>query len=156
MAELGELSHLVHVYVASHTPSTSDLKKYKILKELRKNKNVAVLLKPDKGNGIVVLDRDVYDLSILNIINDNTKFKVIANDPTLQREAKLQRYLRGVKAKGKLSNTIYDNIYPVGSQPARIYGLSKMHKKRDSNAAPSFRPIVSSIGTYNYHGGGGI
>ena len=87
-----ELSHLAHVYVASHTPSASDLKKNKILKELRKNKNV-VLLKPDKGNGIVVMDRDVYDLGILNIINNNTKFKVIENDPTLQREAKLQRYI---------------------------------------------------------------
>ena len=36
-------------------------------------------------------------------------------------------------------------------QPARIYGLPKMHKVREPSSAPPFRPIVSSIGTYNYN-----
>ena len=43
------------------------------------------------------------------------------------------------------------SIYPNGSQPARIYGLPKMHKLRDPPSTPPFRPIVSSIGTYNYN-----
>ena len=43
-----------------------------------------------------------------------------------------------------------ETIYPSGSQPARIYGLPKMHKPRRPNSTPPFRPIVSSIGTYNY------
>ena len=37
------------------------------------------------------------------------------------------------------------------TQPARFYGLPKMHKARQPNSTPPLRPIVSSIGTYNYN-----
>lgn len=50
-----------------------------------------------------------------------------------------------------MENDLYDSIYPNGSQPARIYGLPKMHKLRDPTSTPPFRPIVSSISTYNYN-----
>ena len=58
-----DLSHLAHCYVSSYRPSAADLKKHKVLKELRKNRNL-VILKPDKGNGVVVLDRLDYDNGI--------------------------------------------------------------------------------------------
>ena len=45
----------------------------------------------------------------------------------------------------------YEKIYPSGFSPAKIYGSPKMHKPFDSNSLPNFRPIVSSIGTYNYN-----
>ena len=44
---VADLSHLAHTYVSSHRPTTADLKKLRVLKEIRKNKNV-VILKPDK------------------------------------------------------------------------------------------------------------
>ena len=44
----------------------------------------------------------------------------------------------------------YDKICPSGSQPAGIDGLPKTHKAREPNSIPPFRPIVSSIETYNY------
>ena len=56
-----------------------------------------------------------------------------------------------LKKEGQISNELYSEIYPTGSQPARIYGLPKMHKGRAPGSAPPFRPIVSSIGTYNYN-----
>ena len=103
------------------------------------NKNI-IILKPGKGNGVVIMDRNVYDNCCLIIINDQSKFKLLNKDPTLNRESKLQRFLRNLKSKG----------YPTGSQPARFYGLPKLHKKREANSPPPFRPIVSSIGAYNY------
>ncbi|XP_068739114.1 uncharacterized protein [Montipora capricornis] len=147
---VADLSHLAHSYVSSHQPSVADLRNFKILKELRKNKDI-VILKPDKGNGVVVMDRIAYEQGIFTIISDTSKFKVIDNDPTLQREGKLQRFLRALKNKGHLDKDTYERIYPVGSQPARFYGLPKMHKARQPNETPPFRPIVSSIGTYNYN-----
>ena len=36
-------------------------------------------------------------------------------------------------------------------KPARIYGLPKMHKDREPNSTPPFRPMISSIGTYNHN-----
>ena len=41
-------------------------------------------------------------------------------------------------------------MYPSGSAPARIYGTPKMHKFSSSDSFPKLRPIVSSIGTFNY------
>ena len=70
------LSHLTHSYSLAHRPTVANLKSYKLLKELRKNKNI-VILKPDKGNGAVVLDRTAYDGGILKIISDTSKFKVL-------------------------------------------------------------------------------
>ena len=42
-------------------------------------------------------------------------------------------------------------MYPSGSAPARIYGTPKMHKFSSSDSFPKLRPIVSSIGTFNYN-----
>ena len=143
-------SHLRHSYVSSYRPTTADLKKHRVLKELRRDKNI-VILKPDKGNGVVVLDRADYDQGILKIISDTSKFRPIKEDPTLLREGRLQRLLRKLKKNGHLDSDVYNSIYPRGSQPARIYGLPKMHKERGHNSIQPFRPMVSSIGTNNYN-----
>ena len=45
----------------------------------------------------------------------------------------------------------YDKLYPSCSAPARIYGTAEIHKLSSSDSFPKFRPIVSSIGTFNYH-----
>ena len=42
-------------------------------------------------------------------------------------------------------------MYPSGSAPARIYGTPIMHKFSPSDSFPKLRPIVSSIGTFNYN-----
>ena len=42
-------------------------------------------------------------------------------------------------------------MYPPGSAPARIYDTPKMHKLESSDSFPKLRPIVSSIGTFNYN-----
>ena len=42
-------------------------------------------------------------------------------------------------------------MYPSGSAPACIYGTPKMHKFSSSDSFPKLRPIVSSIGTFNYN-----
>ena len=67
----------------------------------------------------------------------------------MKREALLQHFLRKLKRKN-LSNEIeYDKLYPSGS-PARIYGTPKM-RKLSIDSFPKLRPIVSSIGTFNYN-----
>ena len=44
-----------------------------------------------------------------------------------------------------------DKLYLSGSAPARIYGTPKMHKFSSSDSFPELRPIVSSIGTFDYN-----
>lgn len=51
-----QLSHLACSYYSSFQPNKSSLKKHGILKKLRSRKDI-VILKPDKRNGVVILDR---------------------------------------------------------------------------------------------------
>ena len=146
-----EIQHLATTYVNSFKPSLKDLKKLKILKRLKKNKDI-IILRPDKGNGVVVLHKLAYNNAISDLLSDDTKFKKLQSDPTLRREGQLQRYLRKLKKNGVFDSGTNRNIYPTGSLPARLYGLPKLHKVKDPRSTlPLFRPIVSSIGTYNYN-----
>jgi hypothetical protein len=145
-----ELSHLANNYVYKYTPSESCLRKHKILKRLRKNENI-IITRPDKGNGIIVLNKVDYINSLHNIISNKTKFKELKEDPTIKRELSLQGYLRKLNKLKCFEKDIYSKIYPVGSQAARIYALPKMHKVNNDNSLPTFRPIISTIGTYNYN-----
>ena len=121
-----------------------------IFYKLHNDKEI-VILRQDKGSGVVVLNRRYYEKSIKNVINEKTKFNELSEDVTIKRESKLQRFLRSLKNNKRLDNVEYGKIYPSGSSPAKIYGSPKMHKPFDSNSLPNFRPIVSSIGTYNYN-----
>ena len=87
-----DLSHLAHLYANSVKLSPKDFKTHKILKNLHKNNNI-VILTPDKGNGVVVLNRSDYLEGILNIINDKHKCKELDSDPTIIREGTLQCFL---------------------------------------------------------------
>ena len=69
----------------------------------------------------------------------------------MKREASLQHFLRKLKQKNFFNEIEYDKLYPSGSAPARIYGTPKMHKFSSSDSFPKLRPIVSSIGTFNYN-----
>ena len=58
-----------------------------------------VITKPNKGNGVVSLDQKLYNNAIEEIISDSSKFEKLNEDPTLKREASLQRFLRKLKQK---------------------------------------------------------
>ena len=60
-------------------------------------------------------------------------------------------FLRKLKQKYFFNEIEYDKLYPSGSAPALIYGTPKMHKFSSSDSFPKLRPIVSSIGTFNYN-----
>ena len=45
-----------------------------------------------------------------------------------------------------MSDAVYRQIYPSGSKAGVLYGLPKIHK-----AGTPVRPIISAIGTFNYH-----
>ena len=143
-----DLSHLAHSYANSFKLSPKDIKTHKIRTNLHKNNN-NVILKPDKGNGVVALNGADHMEGIISIINDTHKSKELDNDPTIIREGKLQRFLRNIKKHGKVDKEIYSTICPSGSQPVHNYGLPKMRKIQPFNAVPPLRPIVSSVKTFN-------
>lgn len=144
-----ELSYLANNYHSNYRPSKETLRKHGILKKLRKNENI-VICKPDKGNGVVIIDRLIYVTKMLELLNDPSKFQKLEVDPTLRREGQLQRFLRNLKGNKLFDKYSYEKVYPSGSQCGRLYGLPKLHKVSFQGQTPPFRPVVSSIGTYNY------
>ena len=61
------------------------MKKHGILKRFRKNNNIFIL-RPDKGDDTVIIDRNIYIQKIFEIIKDCTKLKEISTDPTTKRD----------------------------------------------------------------------
>ena len=112
----------------NYKPSKNSLRKHQILKKLKSNSNI-VITRPDKGSGVVIIDRQIYDQSIQNLFSDRNKFRILKKDPTIYRQGQLQRRLLNLKKKGFFSQNDYNKIYPTGSKPARAYGLPKTHKK---------------------------
>ena len=86
-----------------------------------------------------------------DIVNDASKFLKLSSDPTLRRGGNLQRFLSTLKNKYFFTKEQCDNIYAFDSQPARIHSIPKKHTLKSSADILTFRPIVSSIGTYNYN-----
>ena len=59
-------------------------------------------MKPDKGNGIVILDRDNYVKKTEVILEDHSKFKIITEDyfkTTIKHEDKVIRFLQKLKKR---------------------------------------------------------
>ena len=88
--------------------------------------------------------------SLYEIINDTSKFLKLPSDHTIGREEKLQRFLCTLNKEDFFSKEKYENIYPNGAQPARLYGNPKTHKLKSDLDKLTFHPIVSSIDAYNY------
>ncbi|XP_037787640.1 uncharacterized protein LOC119583240 [Penaeus monodon] len=116
------------------------------LKTLKNDKTI-LITKPDKGRGVVILNSCDYKQKILNILSDHTKFKRITTEVSthlLYLEDKLKRLLRIIKTSGNEST--YNFLMTSGSRPGLLYGLPKVHKPNIP-----LRPIISSIGTFNYN-----
>ena len=82
------LWYLANSYFYNYKPSPRKLRQHRVLQNLRKNKD-SIITKPDKGNGVVIVDRKLYDNAIQEIIADTSKFQKLNEDPTLKREASL-------------------------------------------------------------------
>ena len=79
-----------------------------------------------------------------------SKIFKLPSSPTIGREEKLQRLLCNLNNKVFFSSEQYKNIYTSGSQPARLYGNAMTHKLKPESDKLSFRPLVASMGAYNY------
>ena len=120
----------------------TDAKRIKVLKELRLKH---AILKPDKGNGVVLIKTADYILSMNQLFSVKDKFRKTHLDSTLTQLNTLQNYLRTIFNRGEISNSEYNNIRPASTQPARGHGPLKIHKSFD--ILPPFRPIIDTTGT---------
>ena len=108
------------------------LLKQHVLRNLRKNKDI-VKTKPNKANGVVILDQKIYDNAIQEKIFGTSEFEKFNEDPTLKGEASLQCFLCTLKQKHFYNEKEYDKLYPPGSTAACIYATAKLNNFFSSN-----------------------
>ena len=88
---------------------------------------------------------------MLEIVNDFTKFTEVTEDWTstiLKHQDRVSRLVENLCKTGVISDDQRSKLKDSGSKPGRLYGLPKVHKTRINVA---FRPILSTIGTYNHN-----
>ena len=113
-----------------------------------------VIEKADKGNSVVIVEKDVYLRYMETIISDHNKFEKVSIKKgilvfSISHEKNIKNYLKRLEKSGALSTEQYKKIKAVGSRPGILYGICKVHKAI-TDICPPFRPILSAIGTPSY------
>ena len=120
-----------------------------------KNENNLVIQKADKGNTIVILNKDSYLKSVETLLKDSSKFNSIPVAPNkdlnyvINSEKRVTDLLKKFKNKNAISEETYNKLRPIGSKPGALYGSAKVHKPLKNELTP-FRPSFSAIGTPTY------
>ena len=105
-------------------------------------------MKPDEGNGVVILDKHDYNKKMDEILSDKSKFELLSGDAikiTLKRENQVTVLLKKLKTNNCINDRTYNKLYPTGTRIGILYGLPKIHK-----SSIPLRPILSSINHYLY------
>ena len=123
----------------------NDRKKIKTLQNLRDR---CMILKPDKGQGIVLINKMDYYQSLERLFGDRKKFQVLDHDPTLTNLVTIRNYIQTIYKRGEITETEMKEIRPKAAQVGRAHGLPKIHKKYTD--LPSFRPIIDTTNTPHY------
>ena len=115
----------------------------KAIRSLRKRDTIAIL-KADKGNATVVMNREDYHQKCLTLLQPPT-YVPLTRDPTSRVERRVTEVLKDLKTKKFIDKVLFDKLRPSLSRAPRFYGLPKIHKE-----GYPLRPIVSAIGSPTY------
>ena len=118
----------------------------------RKHKGSIVISTPDKGKGVVIVDRSTYVSSMENLISDPSRFSLITEPIQkycMRIEDKINRFLSKLLKSSSISQATYNSLHVTGSGPGILYGLPKIHKPNFSMNFP-YRPILAAYNLASY------
>ena len=102
----------------------------------------------DKGNGVVVMTDEQYKEKMLAILNsdqfERLPLRSNALPPPLKDEETLEKLIDDIQkdTNSIILKDLVKNFYICGSQPAKLYGLPKVHKDN-----MPMRPVISTSGS---------
>ena len=155
---LEKMKHYVNKFYYSFKPSkvfspifsASDIH---LLKSFSKDhRDQIVVSKPDKGQGVVIVDRPTYLQSMITLISDQSKFSLISENILkycFKIEDKVNRFLNKLKKSDIITPETYSELYASGSGPGVLYGLPKIHKP-DFADRFQYRPILAAFKLASY------
>ena len=103
----------------------------------------------------MIVDRTDYVNRMQDMVDDVTKFERVdvkaGKDYNFMKKEKsaVDSLLAELVEKRSLSQAERDRLSPDGPNPARLYGLPKIHKPL-VDGLPKYRPIISQIGSPTY------
>ncbi|CAH3158681.1 unnamed protein product [Pocillopora meandrina] len=142
--------HLVRAEVSSilrrAKPPPKNIQKdvFNALLALKKDPD-RLVLSADKGNCVVVMDKQQYHDKALSLLNDKSTYAVLNSDPTSKTQRKLNKMLLNLKKAGRISDSTYKMLYSSNGLCPHFYGLPKIHKP-----GIPLRPIVSFVNSPTY------
>ena len=113
------------------------------LGSLKKNDSI-VILKADKGNATVVLDKGSYGEKCEVLLQPPT-YKILTKNPTHKYNRKITELLKDLKTAKCINKVLFDRLKPSNTKAPRFYGRPKIYKPD-----MPLRPIVSAIGSPTY------
>ncbi|CAF3225361.1 unnamed protein product [Rotaria socialis] len=116
----------------------------KALKSLKSNKNI-VIVKADKGNSIIILDKESYIKKAEEILKGNQFQEITNKNYHQERENELNKYIYSLLKDGIIDQKLRFRLQSTCSSLSVFYGLPKIHK-----TGYPIRPIISTIGSFQY------
>ena len=127
----------------SHKNTTANERK--AIDELRKDKT-RIVMKADKGNCFVVMDRSDYDEKMQELLDDQQTYEKVTKTPFKKIERDLNAHLLQLKHEQKLDQNTYKKLHSTDAIPPAIRGSVKHHKPNNP-----LRPIVTCRNTALYN-----
>ena len=115
------------------------------LNDLKKDQS-RVIMKADKGNCFVVMDKSDYDNKMETLLNDRNTYELVSTAPFRRIERNLNAMLLSLKKQKKIDEPTYRKLHSTDGTPPAIRGSIKHHKEGNP-----LRPIVTCIGSALYN-----
>ena len=101
-----------------------------------------VVRRADKASSFVILNKEEYNKKLNTILSDESKFKLIKEDPTKKHKAEVNRIIDCANA---VIGGVHFEYISGEYAPGYAYGTVKTHKKDNP-----LRPIISQVCTSTY------
>ena len=115
---------------------------------LQNIKEKCLILKPDKGQRIALIDKTDYYNSMESLFNDTSQFTLLQEDSTLRNLPTVQTYLNTLHKRNEITLEDKNLMRPKFAQTRRAHSLPKIHN--DYQDIPPFRPMVDTTSTPHY------
>ena len=127
----------------NHKNTTADERK--AIFQLKKDKT-GVIMKADKGNCFVVMDRSDYDTKMEGSLSDQDTYEKVNKSPFKRIERNLNSQLLELKREQKLDQSTYLKLHSTDGISPALRGSVKHHKPNNP-----LRPIVTCRNTALYN-----
>lgn len=124
----------------TRTPTSNVSRKERQAHLELQNNNSIVIVKADKGNATVVLNRIDYKIKMDTLL-DPQQYRKLNKDPTTKNEQQTRKAIKN----SQIPSEDQKRLLPTGSQIPRLYGLPKIQRE-----GHPLRPIVSIYGSPTY------